>query len=135
MAILVPEGLKNATQEQLVALLEVMYYVANSDGVFSTEELTHFLNVAETISGGKLNPGELGIIANGWAERDAVDLPQRFTELAQILKTPHEREMACNLAAQLAEADDAVLRPEQDILDLLGRIFFPGSSNDSPGND
>lgn len=127
MAILVPEGLKNATREQLRAILEVMFYVARSDGVFSTEELTHFLHVAETISGGRLNPGELGVISNSWAERPDADLEARFVELGKVLSTPHDREMACNLAAQLAEADDAVLRPEQEVLDLLGKVFFPQS--------
>ncbi len=124
MALIVPEGLKNATEEQLCAILEVMYHVANSDGVFSHEELTHFLDVGNIISGGRISAARLAIIVHGWEERPAVDIGARFEELASILSTPHHREMACNLAAQLAEADDAILRPEQHMLDLLGRKFF-----------
>lgn len=124
MAIIVPEGLKHATEEQLCAILEVMYHVAKSDGVFSHEELTHFLSVGNTISGGKISAARLAIIVHGWEQRRTRDVSSRFDELTYVLSTPHLREMACNLAAQLAEADDAVLKPEQRLLDLLGRKFF-----------
>lgn len=124
MAIIVPEGLKRATEEQLCAILEVMYHVAKSDGDFSHEELTHFLATGNVISGGKISAARLAIVVHSWETRGPIDLGNRFEELAQILQTPHQREMACNLAAQLAEADDAVRRPEQQVLELLGRKFF-----------
>jgi uncharacterized tellurite resistance protein B-like protein len=125
MAILVPAALKDATEEQLCAVLEVMYYVAHSDGVFSEEEITHFLRVANAISGGKITAAKLGVVVGGWSQREEIKLEDRVTELAKILQTPTQREIACNLAAQLAEADDAVLVPEQDALQLIGRTFFP----------
>lgn len=124
MDIIVPEGLKQATDEQLNAILEVMYHVAKSDGVFSHEELAHFLSVGNIISGGRISAARLAVLVHGWGERQPVDIATRFAEIAQVLRAPHHREMACNLAAQLAESDDAVLRPEQEALELLGQIFF-----------
>lgn len=124
MALIVPAGLKDATEQQLCALLEVMYHVAKSDGVFSHEELTHFLAVGNTISAGKISAAQLAIVVHGWEQEPVKDIGARFEELAQVLLSPHHREMACNLAAQLAESDDAVLRPEQDVLNLLGEKFF-----------
>lgn len=125
MAILVPATLKNATEEKLCAVLEVMYYVARSDGVFSEEELAHFLRISNMISGGKLTAAKLALIVGAWSQRPHIEPAERFLQLAQVLTTSSERELACNLAAQLAEADDAVLVPEQSMLDLLGRTFFP----------
>ena len=125
MALIVPAALKNATEEQLCAVLEVMYYVAHSDGVFSEEELAHFLQISNAISGGKITAAKLGLIVGAWSQREQIDPALRFSQLAQVLTTSSERELACNLAAQLAEADDAVLVPEQSMLDLLGRTFFP----------
>jgi len=124
MAIVVPEGLRDATDEKLHAILELMYFVAKSDGVFSHEELTHFISVGSVISGGKIDAARLAILVEGWESRAPLDIESRFREVSRVLTTPHEREMACNLAAQLAEADDAVLRPEQKLLDLMGRVFF-----------
>lgn len=125
MMLAVPEGLKNTSQEHLCAILEVMYYMAKADGVFSHEELAHFLKVAEGISGGRVTPGHLGVLVMGWAEREGVNAESRIREIATLLTDPYEREMTCNLAAQLAEADDAVLAPEKRMLDFLGRTFFP----------
>jgi tellurite resistance protein len=102
MALLVPEGLKDASEDKLCAILEVMYYMAKSDGVFSHEELVHFLRVAEAISGGRITPAQVAIFVSEWSS-----------------------EMTCHLAAQLAEVDDAVLAPEKHMLDFLGRTFFP----------
>lgn len=124
MALIVPEGLKSATEEQLCAILELMYHVAKSDGEFSHEELTHFLSVGNVITGGKISAARLAIVVHGWETQGTVDLKRRFEELAEVLKTPHLREMACNLAAQAAEADGAVLSGEQKVLELLGEKFF-----------
>jgi hypothetical protein len=127
MMLAVPEGLKNTSQENLCAILEVMYYMAKADGVFSHEELAHFLKIAEGISGGRITPGHLGVLVMGWAGREGVQAEARIREIAALLTDPYEREMTCNLAAQLAEADDAVLVPEKHMLDLLGRTFFPSA--------
>lgn len=124
MALIVPEGLQRATEQQLCAILEVMYHVAKSDGEFSHEELTHFLSVGNVITGGKISAARLAIVVHGWETQGPVDLGSRFEELAEVLGTAHLREMACNLAAQAAEADDAVLAGEQQVLELLGQKFF-----------
>lgn len=124
MAIIVPEGLERATEQQLCAILEAMYHVAKSDGDFAHEELAHFLSVGNVITGGKISAARLAIVVHDWETRGTVDLESRFEELAQILGTPHLREMACNLAAQAAEADDAVVSGEQAALNLLGKKFF-----------
>jgi len=129
MTILVPEGLRHATDEKLHAILELMYLVAKSDGVFSHEELNHFISVGSAISGGRIDAARLAILVEGWESRARSDFAEpdiegRIISISGVLTTPHEREMACNLAAQLAEADDAVLRPEQKLLDLMGRVFF-----------
>lgn len=124
MALIVPEGLKDATEQQLCAILELMYHVAKSDGSFSHEELAHFLTVGNTISGGKISAARLAVVVHGFEQQQVNDIGARFEELAEVLKAPHHREMACNLAAQLAESDDTVLRPEQDVLNLLGEKFF-----------
>jgi hypothetical protein len=125
MAFAAPEGLKNTTDENLCAILEVMYYMAKSDGVFAHEELVLFLKVAETISGGRITPGRLGILVNDWESRSSDTVEARIEEIASLLTSSYEREVTCNLAAQLAEIDDAVLAPEKNLLDFLGRSFFP----------
>jgi uncharacterized tellurite resistance protein B-like protein len=124
MTILVPEGLRHATDEKLHAILELMYLVARADGVFSHEELSHFISVGSTISGGRIDAARLAILVEAWGEQTSSHIENRIIEISHVLTTAHEREMACNLAAQLAEADDAVLRPEQKVLDLMGRVFF-----------
>lgn len=125
MALSVPEGLKDTSEEKLCAILEVMYYMAKSDGVFSHEELVHFLRVAETISGGRITPAHLAILVSEWSHRRGDEVKERIVAISQLLIDNYEREMTCHLAAQLAEIDDAVLAPEAHMLDLLGRTFFP----------
>lgn len=124
MPIIVPEELRDAPEECLLATLEVMYHVARSDGELSTEELAHFLGVASIISGTKISAAKLAIVVDGWEKRTDFSVRERFCQLREVLSTPQQRELACNLAAQLAEADDSVLKPEQKMLDLLGETFF-----------
>src|SRR5690606_4700832 len=110
---------------RLCSILEVMYYMAKADGVFSHEELAHFLKVAEGISGGRVTPGHLGVLVSGWETREQMTSEERIPQIAGTITDSYEREMVCNLAAQLAEADDAVLAPEQRMLDFLGKAFAP----------
>lgn len=125
MALLVPEGLKDASEDKLCAILEVMYYMAKSDGVFSHEELVHFLRVAEAISGGRITPAHVAILVSEWSSRRGEEVKERIVAISEVLTERYEREMTCHLAAQLAEVDDAVLAPEKHMLDFLGRTFFP----------
>jgi len=67
---------------------------------------------------------ELGLRVHEWA-RGTKQVEARIAQIATLFTDPYEREMVCNLAAQLAEADDAVLAPEHHMLELLGRTFFP----------
>lgn len=125
MTLRVPAALASASEDKVRAILEILFYMARADGVFADEELAYFLRVAEPISNGRVTAAHLGVAVGEWSKRSGREIEERITQLARLFDDSYEKEMVCNLAAQLAEVDDAVLVPEQYMLDFLGRTFFP----------
>lgn len=110
---------KDATHETLVAVLEVMHFVARADGAISADELRQFLKFAKTVSLGKISAGELSALVSGWNERGEVDAPARLAELAAILSHPTERRATYELASRMATADGKLESAEEGVLGLI----------------
>src|SRR5690606_19901678 len=110
MGIVAPPGLYDAAHSELLAMLEVMYLVANADGFFSIAERGEFLNSVESRSEGKIGGAELSELVEVWVCRGSTEeLPARLNRLAQELPDLISRRIAYGLAVQIAEVDGQFL--------------------------
>jgi tellurite resistance protein len=119
-----PPGLSDATTNELLAMLEVMYLVATADGFFSTEERRNFIEHARSLSDGKLEPTHLATLVESWVRRGVgVDPEPRLAELARDLPDETARRIAFGLAMGIAESDEQLLGAEAGILKKISRAF------------
>lgn len=117
-------GLADASTNELLAMLEVMYIVATSDGYFATEERRTFLSHAASLSEGKLDGQRLAALVESWVRRGVGVPPEvRLAELAVDLPDETSRRIAFGLATAMAEADGQLLVAEAGILSKVSRAF------------
>lgn len=117
-------GLADASTNELLAMLEVMYIVATADGYFATEERRAFLAHAASLSEGKLDGAHLALLVESWVRRGVgVSAEVRLAELAVDLPDETSRRIAFGLATAMAEADGQMLMSESGILSKVSRAF------------
>jgi tellurite resistance protein len=112
-------ALSEASEEQLIAALEIMHFVAKADGFLSADELRQFLKFAKTIAHGKINATHLGELVSNWGKRKVGDVRARLTELKEILGDPEICRAAYDLAAKMATADGKFEAAEMKVLELV----------------
>src|SRR5690606_109281 len=124
MGIVAPPGLSDAAHSELLAMLEVMYLVATSDGFFSIPERAEFLKSVESLSEGKIGGTELSELVEVWVSRGSTaELPVRLNRLAQELPDLISRRIAYGLAVQIAEVDGQFLESEAKMLGRVAQAF------------
>jgi uncharacterized tellurite resistance protein B-like protein len=124
MALIAPPGFQDTAAHELLAMLELMYLVANADGFFSMEERREFLKSVESLSEGKLGSEQLVQLVDSWSKRSpGPDLEKRLAELAAALPDAISRRIAYGLALQIADADGQFLESEAAILQKIAQAF------------
>lgn len=118
-----PPTLADATTNELLAMLEVMYVVASADNDFSPEERRQFLEHAESLSGGKLDSRNLAQLVDSWEKLRGTDKESRLMELATALPDEMSRRIAYGLAQGVANADGQLLPVEARVLESLRFAF------------
>lgn len=112
-------ALSAASEEKLVAVLEVMHFIARADGFLSADELREFLKFAKTVSDGKISAAQLGELVSGWGKRKVGDIPERLAELKEILGDKKTCRAAYDLASKMAAADGKIESAEMKVLELV----------------
>lgn len=115
--------LADATTNELLAMLEVMFLVAVADRLFSSEERRKFLEHAVALSGGKLDAAMLTRLVGSWEKRDLRDVTPRLDELARDLSDASARRIAYGLARSMAESDGNVAPKEAQLLARIAEAF------------
>jgi uncharacterized tellurite resistance protein B-like protein len=114
---------KDIEGPQLLVALELMYFVAKSDGFLAADELRAFLKVAGEMSGDKFSSSHLSRLVSSWGKREVVDIDARLEELKLSLGHKAAWRAAHGLARSMARADGVVLESESQMLDKIARIF------------
>lgn len=112
-------ALSDATEEQLIAVLEIMHFIAKADGFLSADELRQFLKFAKTVSSSKISPPRLGELVSQWGKRRVDNIPTRLSELKEVLGSPKIQRAAYDLAAKMAAADGKLEATEMKVLELV----------------
>lgn len=112
-------ALSSASEAKLIAVLEVMHFVAKADGFLSAEELRQFLKFARTATGGKIDATRLGDLVTSWGKRKVTDIPARLRELSKILDDESTCRAAYDLASKMAAADGKVESQEMTVLEMV----------------
>jgi len=124
MSLVAPPGLQDAGTNELLAMLEVMYFVAIADGFFSNEERSEFLKIVESLSEGKLGPEQLASLVDSWVKSgDTQIVDERLSELAHSLPDEMSRRIAYGLAMQIADADGMYLESEALVMAKIAKAF------------
>jgi uncharacterized tellurite resistance protein B-like protein len=119
---LVVSALEGASEEQLIAVMEVMHFVAKADGFLSADELRQFLKLSKALSDTKIDSKTLSELVSAWGKRE-VDTRARLTELTAILATPEIRRAAYELAEKMATADGTLEGKEMGVLELIEEVL------------
>lgn len=117
------EGLADTGTQELLAMIEVMFLVAQADGVFSPNERRSFLAHVQSLSEGKIGVPELTSLVERWGSAESLDVSERLTELAVLLPDETSRRIAYGLAMGIAEADGQVLESESVLLFQIAKTF------------
>lgn len=112
-------ALSDATEEQLIAVLEIMHFTAKADGFLSADELRQFLKFAKTVSGGKISSSRLGELVSAWGTRKVDSIPTRLSELKGVLGSQETCRAAYDLAAKMAAADGKLEATEMNVLEQV----------------
>ncbi len=118
-----PAELADATTNELLAILEVMFLVATVDRHFSPEERREFLEHAESLSEGQLQAEQLSQLVSSWAARQPENIDVRIHQLATDLTDETSRRIAYGLALEVADADGQRQMSEKAFLLKLARAF------------
>lgn len=114
---------KDIEGPQLLAVLELMYFVAKADGFLAADELRAFLKVAGEMSGDRFSSTHLSQLVSSWSNREVLDIDARLEELKTSLGHETARRAAHALAQSMAHADGVVRDSESQMLDRIARIF------------
>ncbi len=112
-------ALADATEEQLIAVMEVMHFIAKADGFLSADELRQFLKFAKTVCSDKIDSSQLSALVSGWGKRKVDDVPARLATLSQILESDSVRRAAYDLASKMAAADGQLEDAEMKVLEQI----------------
>ncbi len=123
MSVSHPSDLADATTNELLAMLEIMFLVALADQNFSAQERLNFLEHAESLSEGRIGSKMLTRLIESWEKRDMSETPLRLEELARDLGDHSTRRLAYGLARSLAEADGEVLPAEAQLLATIAEAL------------
>ncbi len=116
MAIVAPAGFKDSGNSELLAMIELMYLVAQADGVFSPEERREFLGHVESLSEGRVGSRELALLVEHWSAESAPPIGERLAHLAEQLPDETSRRIAYGLALEVADADGEFVASEGALL-------------------
>lgn len=116
MAIVAPAGFQDTGTSELLAMIELMYLVAQADGVFSPEERREFLEHVESLSEGRVGSRELSLLVEHWGTESAPPLQERLAHLALQLPDETSRRIAYGLALEVADADGEFAESEAKLL-------------------
>lgn len=100
-----PADLADATTNELLAMLEVMFLVAVADRNFSPEERRNFLEHAQSLSGGKFDSSMLVRLVGSWEKRDLKNVDERLVELSRDFPDESSRRIAYGLACRVVQSD------------------------------
>lgn len=119
-----PTGLADATTNELLAMLELMFMAAVADSHFSPEERRHFLEHAEALSGNQLDSTMLARLVASWEKRDLHDDVNRLRELARDLPDKSSRRIAFGLVYGVVRSDGQLAASEEkrlaEVAEVLG---------------
>lgn len=115
-------ALRGASEEQLIAVMEVMHFVAKADGFLSADELRQFLKLSKSVSGTRIDSKRLSDLVSGWSKRE-IDTKQRLMDLGAILLTAEMRRATYELAEKMATADGKLEGKEMGVLEQIEEAF------------
>lgn len=115
-------ALRGASEEQLIAVMEVMHFVAKADGFLSADELRQFLKLSKAVSGTRIDSKRLSDLVSGWSKRE-IDTKQRLMDLGAILLTAEMRRATYELAEKMATADGKLEGKEMGVLEQIEEAF------------
>lgn len=118
-----PQGLADAGPEELLAIIEILFLVAQADGVFSPEERQAFLEQVHSLSEDKLELPELSNLLDRWGTLESLDVSERLEQLAALLPDERSRRLTYGLAWGLAATDDQVMESEAVVLFQLAEAL------------
>lgn len=118
------EGWTQRETAEVQAMIEVMYFVAKADGVFSIPERRQFFELVDSLSEGRIESSQLLAVVDGAeAKLESDGLDACLTALTPILRDELSRRIAYGLATKVAMADGDVEPREQLVLDAVARVF------------
>lgn len=118
------EGWSERETCEVRAMIEVMYFVAKADGVFSIPERRQFLELVQALSEGQIDSSELlGVIEEADRQLAEHGLEQCLERLRGLLRDELGRRIAYGLATKVAFADGEIKVVEQQVLDDIARVF------------
>lgn len=123
MSTLASQELASAGTEELLAIIEILFLVAQADGVFSPEERQTFLEHVHALSQDKLETPELSNLMDRWGTLEALDVSERLEQLAALLPSETSRQRAYALAWGLAATDGQIMESESVLLFQLAEAL------------
>ncbi len=121
------QDLDRARQEELLAIVEIMFLMAAVDGEISEEEIQQLHASIEALAdmrAAKLNLGEVFDTLN--AKLGNEGWKRRLEDATSRLHTPDAKPFAFRLAAGVAFADDFVAHAEAAAIDALANALELG---------
>lgn len=117
------QGLADVGTQELLAMIEVMFLVAQADGEFSSEERHTFLEHVESLTENKVGIPELTTLVDRWGTLESLDVSERLDQLAALLPGETSRRIAYDLARAIAETDGQVMESEAVLLFQLAQAL------------
>ncbi len=123
MSARAPQGLADASTQELLAMVEIMFLVAQADGVFTPEERQTFLEHVQSLSEDKMGLPELSGLVDRFGTLESLDVSERLDQLATSLPDDTSRRIVYGLAWGIAATDGQVMESESVLLFQLAEAL------------